>query len=120
MVCGIKMKSEHINKASFGAYIKKCRKAKGMKQSDLAAALDMHIKSVSCFERGETFPSQENIFKLAQILDMSLDEYVFGVRLGEETICISEINMLIKELSPEKRSFLISIINDICKNLKQL
>lgn len=114
------MKLEHINKVSFGAYIKKCRKAKGMKQSELATALNMHTKSVSCFERGETFPSQENIFKLAQILDMSLDEYVFGFRLGEETICISDINMLIKSLSPDKRSFLISTINDICKNLKQL
>ena len=59
------MKSEHINKESFDAYIKNCRKAKGMKQSDIADALDIHIKSVSCFEQGETFPSQENIFKLA-------------------------------------------------------
>ena len=114
------MNCENIDKKSFGAYIKKCRKAKGMKQSDLAVALNMHTKSVSCFERGETFPSQENIFKLAQILDMSLDEYVFGFRFGEETICISEINMLIRELSHEKRNFLISTINDICKNLKQL
>lgn len=114
------MKAEHINKVSFGAYIKKCRKAKGLTQSDIAAALNLNVKSVSCFERGETFPTQENIFKLAQILDMSLDEYVFGFRLRDETFSVSEINTLIKELSPEKRNFLISTINDICKNLKQI
>ena len=114
------MRTEHINKASFGADIKKCRKAKGLTQSDIAIALNLNVKSISCFERGETYPTQENIFKLAQILDMSLDEYVFGFRLREETICISEINALIKALTPDKRDFLVSTIHDICKNLKQI
>ena len=91
-----------------------------MKQSDLAVALEVQSKSISCFERGDTFPSQENIFKLARILDMSLDEYVFGFRCKDETICIKEINDLISNLSDDKKRFLVSTIRNICEDLNNL
>ena len=111
---------DKINRKSFGQYIKKCRKAKNMKQSDVALAMDMQVKSISCFERGDTYPSQDNIFKLALLLDMSLDEYVFGYKLGEENISIREINELLSELSNKKKSFLIATIKNIGENLKEI
>lgn len=114
------MSFDKINRKSFGQYIKKCRKAKNMKQSDVALAMDMQVKSISCFERGDTYPSQDNIFKLALLLDMSLDEYVFGYKLGEENISIREINELLSELSNEKKSFLIATIKNIGENLKEI
>ena len=114
------MDFDKINRKSFGQYIKKCRKAKNMKQADVALAMDMQVKSISCFERGDTYPSQENIFKLALLLDMSLDEYVFGYKLGEENISVKEINDLLDDLSEEKKAFLIATIKDICKNLNEI
>ena len=66
-------------KESFGIFIKKHRVAKKMTQEELAIALGVTKKFVCYFESGRTFPSQENIFKLATILDMSLDEFVFGI-----------------------------------------
>lgn len=114
------MSFDKINRKSFGQYIKKCRKAKNMKQSEVADGLNMQVKSISCFERGDTYPSQENIFKLALLLDMSLDEYVFGYKLGEENISIQEINELIANLSDDKKAFLIATIKDICKNLNEI
>lgn len=114
------MSFDKINRKSFGQYIKKCRKAKNMKQSDVALAMDMQVKSISCFERGDTYLSQDNIFKLARLLDMSLDEYVFGYKLGEENISVREINEILSELSNEKKSFLIATIKNIGENLKEI
>lgn len=65
-------------KQAFGAYIKKHRKARGMTQQAVADALGITKKSVCSFEKGITFPNQENIFALAKLLEMSLDEFVFG------------------------------------------
>ena len=114
------MRFDNINRKSFGQYIKKCRKAKNMKQSDVAVALDLQVKSISCFERGDTYPSQDNIFRLARLLDMSLDEYVFGYKLGEENISAKEINELLSSLPEEKKVFLIATVRDICKNLVEI
>lgn len=57
-----------------GLYIQKHRKAKGYTQQDLADLMDLTPKSISFIERGINYPTPNNIFKLAEILDMSLDE----------------------------------------------
>ena len=49
-------------------------------------------KSISFIECGRNYPTPENIFKLARILEMSLDEYVFGYSKFDRTITIEEIN----------------------------
>lgn len=66
------------NKESFGALIRKHRLAKGYTQQQLGDAIGIQTKSISFIERGINYPSPENIFKLAEVLDISLDEYIFG------------------------------------------
>ena len=111
---------DNVNKKTFGKYVKKCRKNKNMTQYDLAILLGLQVKSISCIERGETFPSQENIFKLAMILDMSLDEYIFGYRLNEETISSKEVNDLISGLTSNQKSFVVSTLKTMCENINSI
>ena len=86
----------------------------------MALLLGLQVKSISCFERGETYPSQENIFKLSLILDMSLDEFVFGYKLKDEIISTKEINELLAGLAPKQKSFIISTLKTMCENINSI
>ena len=105
-------------KAKFGAFIQKHRKAKGYTQQELAEKLGITLKSVSYFECGLTYPSQENIFKLAEILDMSLDEYIFSCTRFNDMVDMGEVNGMLNELSPDDQEMVISIVKAACESIR--
>lgn len=107
----------NINKRNFGLLIKKHRKKKGMSQDKLAVLVGITRKSVSCIERGECYPSSENIFKIAKLLDISLDEYLYNYSRFDETINFTEINDLLSGLTEEQISLVLSVIQAMCKAL---
>ena len=104
-------------KERFGAFIKKHRVAKKMTQEELAIALGVTKKSVCYFESGRTFPSQENIFKLATILDMSLDEFVFGVSHFNHEISIPQINEMLQTLSDREQGMALGALSTIIETI---
>lgn len=104
-------------KERFGAFIKKHRVAKKMTQEELAIALGVTKKSVCYFESGRTFPSQENIFKLAKILDMSLDEFVFGVSHFNHEISIPQINGMLQTLSDREQGMALAALSTIIETI---
>ena len=104
-------------KECFGAFIKKHRLAKKMTQEELATALGVTKKSVCYFESGRTFPSQENIFKLAKILDMSLDEFVFGVSIFNHEISIPKINQMLQTLSDKEQGMALATLSTIVETI---
>lgn len=61
----------------FGDNIKRLRKNKGLKQQELAEILGIKRNSYSDWENGKTEPRFENLVKLADLLDVSLD-WLFG------------------------------------------
>ena len=104
-------------KQSFGAFIKKHRIAKKMTQEELAAELGLTKKSVCYFENGRPFPTQENIFKLANILDMSLDEFVFGVSHFNHEISIPQINEMLQTLSVKEQGMALATLSAIIQTI---
>ena len=104
-------------KERFGAFIKKHRLAKKMTQEELAVALGLTKKSICYFESGRTFPSQENIFKLATILDMSLDEFVFGVSHFNHEISIPQINEMLQTLSDREQGMALGALSTIIETI---
>ena len=104
-------------KENFGAFIKKHRLAKKMTQEDLAVALGVTKKSVCYFESGRTFPSQENIFKLAIILDLSLDEFMFGVSHFNHEISIPQINQMLQTLSDKEQGMALATLSTIVETI---
>ena len=104
-------------KHNFGAFIKKHRIAKKMTQEELATAMGLTKKSVCYFEKGRTFPTQENIFKLAQILDMSLDEFVFGESVFSHEISIPKINDMLQTLSDKEQGMALATLSTIIETI---
>lgn len=58
----------------FGAKLQKLRKAAGMTQEQLAAALEVSRQAVSKWETDEATPDTEKLVRIARLFDASLDE----------------------------------------------
>ena len=74
-------------------------------------------KALSCTERGETFPCYENIFRMAEILDMSLDEFIYGHRRFYNTLSLQEINNMLEALSVEEQGLVLCILKATCESI---
>ena len=57
--------------------LKKLRKNKGLKQQELAEILGIKRNTYSDWENGKTEPSFENLIKLVDLLEVSID-WLFG------------------------------------------
>ena len=54
--------------------IRRLRRARGLSQEELAGRLGVSRQSVSLWEQGETNPTLENIYAMADVLEVSFDE----------------------------------------------
>lgn len=60
--------------------IRRIRKARNMTQEDMAAKLDISLTAYRDLERGSTNIMNANIFKIAELLDISVEELILGYR----------------------------------------
>lgn len=56
--------------------IKKYRKLNQFSQEELASKMNISRQSISKWERGDALPSVENLVRLSELLDLSLDELI--------------------------------------------
>ncbi|MDV7714880.1 transcriptional regulator [Oenococcus oeni] len=64
--------------AKFPEQLKKYRNKKNLSQKDLAGKLFISRQAISKWESGETTPDLNNLIKLSELLDVSLDTLVLG------------------------------------------
>lgn len=68
-----------INVEATGARIKKLRKEKGLKVSELSEFMGFsEPQAVYKWQRGETLPSVDNLFALSKILETSIEDILVG------------------------------------------
>ena len=67
-----------------GNNIKYFRKESGMTQDELAEELNVTRQALSNWERGKTEPDIETLTKIAEILDVSVEELIYGEEREEE------------------------------------
>lgn len=58
--------------------IKRYRELKDMTQENLAEQMNISRQSISKWERGDAIPSVENLIRLSELLDLSLDDLVLN------------------------------------------
>ena len=67
-----------------GKNIRNLRKESGMTQDELAEELNVTRQALSNWERGKTEPDIETLTKIAEILDVSVEELIYGEEREEE------------------------------------
>ncbi|MBQ7338302.1 MAG: helix-turn-helix transcriptional regulator [Clostridia bacterium] len=63
-----------------GNHIKSYREQKGMNQEELAERLCVTRQAVSNWERGKTEPDIETLHKIADVLEVSMEELIYGTK----------------------------------------
>lgn len=64
--------------AVFGEILKRLRQEKRLSQQELADLIGVHVRQISKYEMGTSLPTLERIRRMAEVLDVSADELVFG------------------------------------------
>lgn len=62
----------------FGEILKRLRQEKKLSQQELADLIGVHVRQISKYEMGTSLPTLERIRRMAETLDVSADELVFG------------------------------------------
>jgi transcriptional regulator with XRE-family HTH domain len=68
--------------SEFGKRLKEARLKKGMRQDELAKAMNLTQPSISQFEKGQRLPTPANIKKFSEILEVP-PEFLTGEDKGE-------------------------------------
>jgi transcriptional regulator with XRE-family HTH domain len=63
---------------TFAENLKKWRASKNISQEELSGKIGIHPVQLSRYERGQTTPSIDVVQKIAEALDISIDELVNG------------------------------------------
>jgi len=90
-----------MNKENMGRFIAESRRARGMTQKDLAAALNVTDKAVSKWERGLSYPDVTLLEPLAEALGMGVEELMTCRRPEQEGGTMTEEMKNLVELSAD-------------------
>ena len=70
-----------VNYIRIGQRVRRKRRELGLTQERLAEQVSLSTSFIGFIERGEKVPSLDTMVKLADVLDMTLDYLVCGVRM---------------------------------------
>lgn len=73
-----------MNQEKIGAFIAKCRKEKGMTQTELAEKIGVTDKSISNWENARCMPDLSLYKSLCDALDISINDFISGERVKTE------------------------------------
>ena len=99
-----------------GLRIKELRIAQNLKQCDLADLLDMERSNLTRIESGKQRPSDENLEKIAKILNIELYELFDNEHLQDKKDLVNSLKSLLDTLNENELRYLYKTI----QNLKQL
>lgn len=96
-----------------GKRIKKIREEKGYTQEKVAEALSVSSAYISKIERGKTSLSIETLANICECLETSPIFVLTGTLPKSEDYLRNDIEMMLKECSPEKIQLITQIIRKI-------
>ncbi len=102
-----------MDQIKIGKFIAECRKEKGLTQRELAERLSISDKTVSKWERGSGLPDVGLMLPLCELLGISVNELLSGVRLDENSYqqkAEENFMTLIKEKQEAKKKITLAII----------
>ncbi len=108
-----------INYQEIGARIRRQREHIGMTQEQLGEACDLSASFVGHIERGSRKLSVESLYKLASVLDVSIDYLLFD-RMTQETSLPAEISSLLQDSDQKKRQQFWRTVKILAYHLDEL
>ena len=71
--------NDEMNIKALGLNIKAERNRKDMSQAELAEMVDLSTNSITSIEKGRQIPNAINLYRIAKILDVDINELFKGI-----------------------------------------
>ena len=102
-----------------GPKLARIRTERGYSQEFVAKRLDVHVETISRFERGTAIPTLLRLFELADVLGVSVAELLLDPSTPSMDMAL-EIASQLEPLSPDDRIFVKRWLEEMCKHLVKL
>ncbi|MBR2151706.1 MAG: helix-turn-helix transcriptional regulator [Clostridia bacterium] len=99
-----------IDYVSIGQRIRELRKKKNWTQAKLAEKSNVEPSNISHIERGATKLSLPTLVNIANVLECSLDELVYGSIVKNSHVSVALIDDIISDCSGEELKALVEVI----------
>lgn len=117
-----------LSMTDFGKNLSTFRKQRRLTQLALANMLDVQPRMVGRWEQGKSRPQFEYIIKLAQVLEVTIDQLVYGEQGPEKPVFeiknkrLKELCRQVDELKPDEQEIICRFMDMAVKQnqLKQL
>jgi len=101
---------------NFHTTLKQLRTDKGFSQEVFASKIDVHVTNLSKYERGKSIPSLEIAVKMANVLDVSIDQLVYGLNDQKAKVKITEHELIslfdkTQKLSEDQKNTVIDLLS---------
>lgn len=106
-----------LDKEIIGKKIRQLRVQKGFSQEELSEKIDISPRHMCTIENGNSFPSLETFIKIADVLDININQF-FNLNIHKEDKLKSEIYDLIQISSIRQLHLLKDIIKAILLNIR--
>ena len=108
-----------MDQIALGKRIKAARKAAGLTQGELAAAVDYSVEHVSVVERGVKAPKLEKLVDIANALHVGADGLLQDSLDTATVIQASELSRKLGTLSPELQRKVMNVLDTLIAELQR-
>ncbi len=99
-----------IDYAVIGNRIRAARKGKGLTQELLAERAGVEPSNISHIERAATKVSLPTLIRIANALEKTLDELVYGNLIKSAHVSVGEMDALLADCSPDEIRALTEVV----------
>lgn len=96
---------DELNLILLGKRISRARKEAGLTQDQLSSKIGLSLSHYQSFENGYRGTTLSNIYKIAVVLNRSLD-YLFGLNVGGKNDVYADIMHMVDRMTPEEQKML--------------
>lgn len=107
-----------VELGTIGANLRKCRKAKKLRQEDLAELTGLSTNYIGSMERGEKLPSLETFIAIVNALGVSSDQVLADVVETGYTVRASVLSEKLASVSQEDRNRIVDVVETLLKHAK--
>ena len=101
---------------ALGREIKRKRKEKGWTQEYLAQLLDRTPRSIMYMENRGQHPSLNVLFKIATLLEISIDQFFFPAKCSMEDECRKHIDRMLSSMDERELAIMEATAEGIVKS----
>ena len=100
-----------------GSRVRHYRLQRGITQETLAFQVNSSAAYISRIERGQKKPSLEKLFEIAEVLHVTINDFVYISPPSEYAFFDNDLQYMISMCPPEKQKVITKIVSEIIRIL---